>query len=442
MGITSCGSLLSGAADGAPRRCFLFADMERPLSSTLPQYRPPAVDPRVVCVELDPPRAGLPPGWFLDSPILGLDEPVVPFVSGNSPDRLSGHLAQLGPQGPQRLCILRQALTITLQNVRMSTEHTRLLMTMANTQRRLVHCIPAFLYLALTASPAATQSLPSVPVPAENPITEEKRILGKILFWEEQLSSDNSTACGSCHIPSVGGTDPRTPSHPGPDQVFGTDDDVIGSRGVRRSDSENERTKDPVFGTASQVTRRAAPSFFGMSAFAPDLFWDGRASSRFVDPETGAVSIGAGGALESQAIAPILSDVEMAKEGRDWDDVRLKLEEAVPLALATNLPADTAAALVVTETYPELFERAFGDSRITAERIAFAIATYERTLIPDQTPWDRFVAGDESALSEQQQIGWENIQEHTVCLNCHPPPQFTDHLFHRVGAEISFQYLG
>ena len=71
--------------------------------------------------------------------------------------------------------------------------------------------------------------LPEVPIPVENPITEAKRVLGKILFWEEQLSSDNTVACGTCHIPSVGGADPRQFSHPGPDQIFGTNDDIIGS---------------------------------------------------------------------------------------------------------------------------------------------------------------------------------------------------------------------
>ena len=62
--------------------------------------------------------------------------------------------------------------------------------------------------LAFTASAA----LPPVPVPAENPITEPKRVLGKILFWDEQLSSDNTVACGTCHRPGQGRRRPA----PGP----------------------------------------------------------------------------------------------------------------------------------------------------------------------------------------------------------------------------------
>ena len=61
----------------------------------------------------------------------------------------------------------------------------------------------------LLATTAAAQ-LGAVPAPTENPISEGKRVLGKILFWDEQLSNTNTVACGTCHIPSTGGTDPRS----------------------------------------------------------------------------------------------------------------------------------------------------------------------------------------------------------------------------------------
>jgi cytochrome c peroxidase len=47
-------------------------------------------------------------------------------------------------------------------------------------------------------------NLPSVPVPGKNPVSESKRLLGKILFCDEQLSSDDMVACGTCHIPAAG----------------------------------------------------------------------------------------------------------------------------------------------------------------------------------------------------------------------------------------------
>ena len=58
--------------------------------------------------------------------------------------------------------------------------------------------------LHLAASLTA-QGLPPVPAPAQNPITAEKAVLGKILFWDEQLSSDDTVACGTCHRPATAG---------------------------------------------------------------------------------------------------------------------------------------------------------------------------------------------------------------------------------------------
>ena len=88
--------------------------------------------------------------------------------------------------------------------------------------RKYASCV-AFLVLmlCLVCSTAADGQLPPVPFPAENPPTEEKRILGKILFWDEQLSSDDTVACGTCHQAGAGGSDPRLGTHPGPDGLFG-----------------------------------------------------------------------------------------------------------------------------------------------------------------------------------------------------------------------------
>ena len=90
-----------------------------------------------------------------------------------------------------------------------------------------------------------------IPVPGENPITEEKRVLGKILFWDEQLSSDNTVACGTCHLPAFGGTDNRKAIHPGADEKFNTEDDVIGSPGIARYNENLTPVNDPFFGHAS-----------------------------------------------------------------------------------------------------------------------------------------------------------------------------------------------
>lgn len=304
-------------------------------------------------------------------------------------------------------------------------------MTLTVNVKNALICAPLVAGLAQVAE----GQLPPVPVPSENPITAPKRILGKALFWEEQLSSDNTMACGTCHIASAGGSDPRLgidSRHPGLDGLLGNADDKLGSPGTVHSNARDDFVPDELFGFNAQVTERRANSHIG-AAFSDTLFWDGRATSTFVDPETGAVSIPSGGALESQAVGPILSPVEMGHDGRTWDQVRSKLEAARPLALAWDLPPDLQALVARDPSYPELFADAFGDPAINAERIAFAIATYERTLIPDQTPFDAFVAGNNNALTQQQVQGLNAFNGPARCVQCHSGPLFSDGQFRNVG---------
>jgi cytochrome c peroxidase len=280
---------------------------------------------------------------------------------------------------------------------------------------------------------AANAQLPPVPVPAENPITEQKRVLGKILFWDEQLSSDDMVACGTCHRPAWGGADARSAVNAGSDP--GTIDDVHGSPGIVALDGTGQHIEHPKFGRGPQVTPRSSPSVFG-ALWAPAVFWDGRATGEFRDPLTGSVVIATGAALESQIIETLANPTEMAKPDRPWAEITDKLERVRPLALATNLPADVAAAITQYGSYKELFAAAFGDAAITPVRIALAIATYERTLVADQTPWDRYVAGEESALSRTELFGLQALKDFH-CLKCHTPPLFTNNEFFNIGLRRS-----
>jgi len=97
--------------------------------------------------------------------------------------------------------------------------------------------------------------------------------------------------------------------------------------------------------------------------------------------------------------------------------------------------------IVTHSTYPDLFQTAFGDPAITAERIAYAIATYERTLLANQTPWDRFIAGNPNALTQGQVQGW-NFFRTSPCAACHTPPLFTNNTFRNIGVRPPQEDLG
>lgn len=294
--------------------------------------------------------------------------------------------------------------------------------------------LPLCLGLAMFQATGDTRGvslLPDVPVPVGNEMTEEKRVLGKILFYEEQLSADNTVACATCHTHTSGGADPRAAVNPGMDGVPGTEDDVHGSAGVIASNAQRDYQAHPVYALDPQVTNRAAPPVIN-AAFPLELFWDGRASDVLIDPDTGDVVLAGFAALENQALNPPLDAGEMGHPGRDWASIAAKLAHARPLALTGAVPPDMADAVLDARTYPELFRRAFGDDRITAVRIVMAIATYERTLIADQTPWDEFINNDPDAMTPVEQRGWAVFVAER-CTICHIPPLFTNDQFRNIG---------
>ena len=298
--------------------------------------------------------------------------------------------------------------------------------------------VSAVLAAAILAPSAVSQAdapMPNPPeFPDENPLLPDQDILGKFLFWEEQMSHDNSVACGTCHIHEAGGSDPRAPLtiNPGPDGMFGTDDDIRGSQGVHRIDHlTNDLVNDATFGTNRQVTGRKTPSSVN-SAYFIDLFWDGRATQAYTDPQTGLVEIAYLGALESQAAGPPVSDVEMGSVGRSWNDITAKLATVTPMAVASNVPVEMADFLSSNPTYPDMFAAVYGDPAITSKRVNFAIANYERTLIADETVLDDFLKGNTPDLGPFQN-GFDLFQGSANCAACHTMPFTMDNTFHNIG---------
>jgi cytochrome c peroxidase len=138
-------------------------------------------------------------------------------------------------------------------------------------------------------------------------------------------------------------------------------------------------------GVHGQLGGRNAPTVWN-AAFQSVQFWDGRAPS-----------------LEAQAKGPITNPIEMGMP---------KLELAVDRIKRIS-------------GYQPLFERAFGQgTQINEDTIAMAIATYERTLITPNSPYDRFVKGDKKALNAQQQRGMQAFAD-IGCTTCHSGPNFS-----------------
>lgn len=304
------------------------------------------------------------------------------------------------------------------------------------------HALLALLLATLAAPTGAQDIADFVAEPVENPHSPDKALLGKFLFWEEQVGGDNTVACGTCHIPELGGGDPRVLDadsvHPGFDATFGTADDVRGSKGVVSFEQlGGDFLWEDSFFPRPQVTGRLAPTVLNVGlSVAPGnsvgLFWDGRADTTFVDPQSGDTVIVDQGSLESQAVAPPLSTAEMAGAGQTWGRIAGELASVTPMALAADLPPDMAAHLAVHPTYPDMFAAAFGSPAITARRIAFAIADYERTLLSDQTPFDLHFRG-EQPIPPELDPGLDIFMG--ACHVCHLAPFTIDWSFHNLGVQ-------
>ncbi|MEC7582760.1 MAG: cytochrome c peroxidase [Planctomycetota bacterium] len=246
-----------------------------------------------------------------------------------------------------------------------------------------------------------------------DPLAGRREALGKMLFWDEQLSHDRTMACGSCHAMEFGGNDKNGGvQNAGFNGVFGDADDNFGSPGVVRQDINGDYFADPLFGVERQPTLLNAPTMIG-AAFFDKLFWDKRAGPNLhnedgtPDPDPGFQN---NAALEDQAAGPPISSVEMGHDGIVWSEIEQKLGAMQPLALAVSIPPTFP---VVTNTnYQRFFDIAFGPGPITRKNVAIALAAYMRTLVPDQAPVDL-------GTMTPDQVAGLNLFRTRGCATCH-----------------------
>jgi cytochrome c peroxidase len=129
------------------------------------------------------------------------------------------------------------------------------------------------------------------------------------------------------------------------------------------------------------------------SAWGAVFMWDGRAAN-----------------LEEQALGPIQSPVEM------------------------NMPIERLLERLASITeYNSLFAAAFPKAGLARSTLADAIATYERTVVSEQSPFDAWVEGDEQAISAEAKRGFAIFNTKGGCSSCHEGWNFTNDGFHDIG---------
>jgi cytochrome c peroxidase len=145
-------------------------------------------------------------------------------------------------------------------------------------------------------------------------------------------------------------------------------------------------------GAANTHLPRQAPTVLDAAWVTPN-FWDGRAPS-----------------LEAQAAGPISAPAEM--NGK-LDDIVVEMKK-IP-------------------DYKTWFDEVFPGQGITKDNLLTAIATYERTVVANWSPFDRWVDGDETAVSDSAKRGFELFTGKAGCSSCHTGWNFTDNQFHDIG---------
>jgi len=243
-------------------------------------------------------------------------------------------------------------------------------------------------------------SLPPMPHPEDNPPNAAARELGRLLFFDPVVSGTGDVACATCHHPDFGMADGRDlPAGPtgeglGPERHL-TDPDMV-------------------------LEARNSPTVInvGLNQFAAQvtsdgfMFWDGRARS-----------------LERLTVLPLVERSEMRGD-------------AYPVQVAVD---SAMSRLRATPEYVDLFRDAFpgraaradsGELRFVVDSVTYAraVAQFVRSLESDGSPYDRFVAGDDDALTPTQRRGLALFHGKAGCVDCHSGPMLSDFRFHVVGA--------
>ena len=225
--------------------------------------------------------------------------------------------------------------------------------------------------------------------PNNNPTTKEKVDLGRLLFFDPILSGNKDVACATCHHPKNGYAEFR-------DISIGVNGQGFGNKREFKQPNDIPFVKR----NAHTVLNTAYNGINMSNHYSPEdapMFWDSRVNS-----------------LEDQALEPIKALEEM--RGTHFSD--------------TEILNEVVKRLKAIPEYQTLFENVFvEDEPIASENIGKAIAAYERTLVTNNSDFDKYMRGDESAISLAEKEGFELFKK-VGCINCHNGPMFSDFKVH------------
>ncbi len=225
--------------------------------------------------------------------------------------------------------------------------------------------------------------------PRNNPASVEKTNLGRLLFFDPILSGNKDVACATCHHPSNGFAEFR-------DLSIGVNGKGFGHKRVFKMPNKIPFVKR----NAHTVLNTAFNGIDSLNYYDPEkspMFWDNRVNS-----------------LETQAIEPIKAMEEM--RGLNYSE--------------TEILTEVVSRLEAIPEYKKLFKDVFKEENtITIENIGKAIAAYERTLVTNNSRFDKYMRGNTDAISLSEKEGLKVFKK-VGCINCHNGPMFSDYKIH------------
>jgi len=254
------------------------------------------------------------------------------------------------------------------------------------------------------------------------PIDMDQARLGQLLFYDPVLSGNRNIACSTCHHPDFGTSD-------GLSLGIGEGGNGLGPQ--RTAGSGDSRVKKRI--------PRNAPGLFNLGFRGWDvLFHDGRLStsdfydSGFDSPALEFLPTDLRNIVAAQALFPITSEFEMAGD-TDENEVLGAVRRRIDYGWRV-----LAERVRGVGGYEPWFQRAFddvdGSADIRISHIANALAAFmEFEWRADDSPFDRYLRGDETALTDEQKDGMHLFYSEAQCSGCHSGPLQSDQQFHGLG---------
>lgn len=257
----------------------------------------------------------------------------------------------------------------------------------------------------------ASDDYAAIPQDPKNPITAEKVELGKLLFHESRLGINNVSiqglqtySCATCHHAEAGFQSGLAQG--------------IGEGGIGFGITGEKRIADPLYDAGIiDIAPIRTPTVLN-TAYSEVMMWNGQFGS--TGPNTGTEASWTPGTPKYYNY--------LGYQGLETTGLGAEQRH--------RLNPDTAW-LASVPAYKNFFDLVFSDlpdeERITALTVSLAMAAYQRTLLPNQSPFQRWLRGDTKAMNKDQKDGKTLFFGKAKCATCHSTPGLGAATFYSLG---------